>query len=121
MPHGFVTISRGHCLVIIGFFIPLVVEAGFDVIQPLEARAGNDIRLLKPQWGDRITMMGNINADVIAAGNEEQIRHEVVSKLQAAMQHGGYIYHIDHSVPPTVSLANYSLLIRLLKENGVYR
>ena len=37
------------------------------------------------------------------------------------MQRCGYIYHIDHSVPPTVSLANYSLLIRLLKENGVYR
>jgi uroporphyrinogen decarboxylase len=110
-----------HCDGDVREFMPLVVEAGFDVIQPLEARAGNDVRQLKPQWGDRITMMGNINADVIAGGNEEQIRHEVVSKLDAAMHHGGYIYHIDHSVPPTVSLANYSLLIRLLKEHGVYR
>jgi uroporphyrinogen decarboxylase len=110
-----------HCDGDVRDFMPLVVEAGFDVIQPLEARAGNDIRLLKPQWGDRTTLMGNINADVIAHGNEEQIRHEVISKLGAAMQHGGYIYHIDHSVPPTVSLTNYALLIRLLKEYGVYR
>jgi len=109
-----------HCDGDVREFVPLAVEAGFAVIQPLEARAGNDVRELKARWGDRIVFMGNINADVIARGGVEEIRAEVRSKLAAAMRGGGYIYHIDHSVPPTVSLENYTLLVRLLKEHGVY-
>lgn len=110
-----------HCDGDVRGFIPLVIEAGFDVIQPLEARVGNDVRELKRLWGDRITFMGNINADLIARGTPDEIRTEVTTKLKAAMEGGGYIYHIDHSVPPTVPLANYRLLVELLKEHGAYR
>ena len=97
-----------------------MIDAGFEVIQPLEARAGNDVRELKKLWGDRITLMGNINADVIADGDDDDIREEVLSKIVAAKKDGGYIYHIDHSVPPTVSLKNYTLLMALLHEHGHY-
>lgn len=109
-----------HCDGDVRSFIPHVIDAGFAVIQPLEARAGNDVRELKPLWGDRITLMGNIDADVIANGDETSIREEVMSKLSVAKPGGGYIYHIDHSVPPTVSLKNYSLLVALLQEHRPY-
>jgi len=105
-----------HCDGDVREFIPLVIESGFVAIEPLEARAGNDIRELKPLYGDRITFFGNINADVVANGTKEQIREEVVSKINLAKQGGGYMYHIDHSVPPTVSLENYSFLIKTIKE-----
>ena len=105
-----------HCDGDVREFIPLIIESGFEVIEPLEARAGNDVRQLKPLYGDKITFIGNINADVIANGTREQIREEVVSKVSVAKQGGGYIYHIDHSVPPTVSYENYRLLIETLRE-----
>lgn len=105
-----------HCDGDVREFIPLIIESGFQVIEPLEARAGNDVRLLKPLYGDRIAFMGNIDADVIAIGTREQIREEVISKVTAAKEGGGYIYHIDHSVPPTVSYNNYRLLIETLRE-----
>lgn len=105
-----------HCDGDVREFMPLVIESGFDAIEPLEARAGNDVRKLKALHGDRITFFGNINADVIASGTKEQIREEVTSKVNIAKQGGGYIYHIDHSVPPTISLENYSFLIKMLKE-----
>jgi len=109
-----------HCDGDVRDFLPLVIESGFHSIEPLEARAGNDVRLLKPLYGDKITFFGNINADIIAAGTEAQIREEVVSKVNCAKQGGGYMYHIDHSVPPTISFDNYRLLNRLLKEHGNY-
>ena len=109
-----------HCDGDVREFIPLIIESGFQAIEPLEARAGNDVRLLKPLYGDKITFFGNINADIIASGTETQIREEVISKVNCAKQGGGYMYHIDHSVPPTISLDNYRLLNRLLKENGKY-
>lgn len=50
-------------------------------------------------------------------GTKDEIREEVTSKVNAAKQGGGYMYHIDHSVPPTVSLENYRFLMSTLKEN----
>ena len=109
-----------HCDGDVRELIPLVIESGYDAIEPLEARAGNDVRLLKALYGDRITFYGNINADVVASGTQEEIREEVVSKVSVAKQGGGYIYGIDHSVPPTVSFDNYCKLIDVLKEVMYY-
>lgn len=105
-----------HCDGDVRNFIPLLIETGFDAIQPLEARSGNDVRELKKLYDNKITFFGNINSDVIARGTKEEIVNEVTSKVNAAKKDGGYIYHIDHSVPPTVSLENYRLLIKTLKE-----
>ena len=109
-----------HCDGDVREFIPLLIEAGFDCIQPLEARAGNDVRELKQLYGDRISFFGNIDMDVLATGDRAAITHEVVSKVQAAKGGGGYIYHSDHSVPPTVSLASYRLAVDLAREHGEY-
>ena len=109
-----------HCCGDARALIPLLIEAGFDCIQPLEARAGNDVRELKPLYGDRISFFGNTDMDVLARGNEDEIRHEVVSKVAAAKAGGGYIYHSDHSVPPTVSFASYGLAVELAREHGAY-
>lgn len=109
-----------HCDGDVSEFLPLLIEAGFDCIQPLEARAGNDVRDYKPLYGDRLCFFGNINMDVLATGNREAIEHEVVSKVQAARPGGGYIYHSDHSVPPTVSFADYSFAVELARKHGVY-
>lgn len=100
--------------------IPLLIEAGFDAIQPLEARAGNDVRQLKPLYGDQITFFGNIDMDVFASGDRGRILEEVVTKLEAAMPGGGYIYHSDHSVPPTVAFEDYAFAIQLTRQHGAY-
>ncbi|MDO8587540.1 MAG: hypothetical protein Q7T82_10930 [Armatimonadota bacterium] len=47
---------------------------------------------------------------------EEEIR----SKLAVAMRGGGYIFHSDHSVPPTVSFENYRYAMELVDEYGRY-
>lgn len=109
-----------HCDGDVRQFIPLLIEAGFDCIQPLEARAGNDVRELKPLYGAQIALFGNINMDVLARGDRDEIAYEVVSKVQAAKPGGGYIFHSDHSVPPTVSFSAYSLAIELARQHGEY-
>lgn len=107
-----------HCDGDVSQFLPLVIESGFDAIQPLEARAGNDVRVYKPLYGDRITFFGNMNMDVYATGDREAVREEVVSKITAAKTGGGYIHHSDHSVPPTVSFETYRYAQDLAREYG---
>ena len=100
-------------------FIPRLIEAGVQVLQPIEAKVGLDVRELKKEYGAHLTFMGNIDVQKMSASKAE-LEEEVRSKLAAAMPGGGYIYHSDHSVPSTVSLENYLTLQKLLSKYGRY-
>ncbi|MBI3911683.1 MAG: hypothetical protein HY320_12230 [Armatimonadetes bacterium] len=109
-----------HCDGDMRQFLPLLIEAGFDCVQPLEARCGNDVRELKRLYGTRIVFFGNISADVMAYGSDAEIEAEIAAKVTVAKEGGGYIYHSDHSIPPTVSLTRYTKVIQLVREHGAY-
>ncbi len=100
--------------------VPRLIDAGVQVLQPMEAKAGLDVRLLKQAYGRRLAFMGNIDATKMS-GTKEELEEEVRTKLEVAMAGGGYIYHSDHSVPPTVSFEQYLYLMNLLNKYGVYR
>jgi uroporphyrinogen decarboxylase len=99
--------------------IPDFIEAGFAAIQPLEAKTGMDVRKLKAEFGDRITLYGNIDVRKLS-GTRADIEEEISSKIPVAMKGGGYIFHSDHSVPPTVSWDNYCYAIELVDKYGRY-
>ena len=50
----------------------------------------------------------------------DDVEEEVVSKIQAAMAVGGYIFGVDHSVPNDVPLENFRFAIELVKRYGRY-
>jgi len=108
-----------HCDGNVNQYIPLIVKAGFTGMEPLEARAGNDVRDLKKKWAGKIILLGNISVEVLSSTKKE-IEKEVVSKVSIAKEGGGYVFKSDHSVPPTVSLENYSYAVKLAKEYGGY-
>jgi uroporphyrinogen decarboxylase len=99
--------------------IPRLIDAGIQVLQPLEAKAHLDVRELKREYGRDLTFMGNIDVQKMSASRAE-LEEEVRTKLEVAKQGGGYIYHSDHSVPPTVPLEKYVYLMELLHTYGSY-
>jgi uroporphyrinogen-III decarboxylase len=100
--------------------MPLYLEAGFDCLQPLEAKAGMDIRALCPQYGDRLAFMGNIDIMAMMNNDRERIEAEIVAKFAAGMATHGYAYHSDHSIPPQVSWETYRFIISLIDQHGCY-
>ena len=100
--------------------LDLYEQAGFDVLQPLEAKADMDIRRLVPERGDRLAFMGNVDVMVLATNDRDAIEAEVRAKLKAGMAKRRYIYHSDHSIPPQVSLDTYRFVIDLLDRHGTY-
>ena len=100
--------------------VPLYLEAGFDALQPLESKAGMDIRQLVPQYGPQLSFFGNIDIMVLITNDLERIEAEVRSKIEAGKQHNGYLYHSDHSVPPQVSWETYQAVIRMVEQYGDY-
>jgi uroporphyrinogen decarboxylase len=99
--------------------IPHFLDAGFAGLHPLEAKAGLHVHDLKARYGSRLVLLGNIDVRKLS-GTREEVEEEVVGKVLAAKENGGYIFHSDHSVPSSVSFANYRLAIELAKRYGAY-
>jgi len=108
-----------HCCGKVTEFVPLLIESGYACAQPLEARDRNDVRELKPLYGDQITLFGNISVDHLSTALE-QVDEEVEPKIRIAAKDGRYIFHSDHSVPPTVPLANFRRALELARKLGSY-
>jgi uroporphyrinogen decarboxylase len=96
-----------------------LIEAGIDGYNSLEVRAGLDVVQLKKQYGRRLAYNGNISVEVLERGNRDEIRAEVLRKLNAA-KGGGYIFQSDHSVSSSVSGATYDYIVKLVREYGRY-
>lgn len=100
--------------------LPSLLEGKIDALQPMEAKAGMDIRELAPLYGKDLTFFGNIDMTVAIRGDRDEVEHEVRSKLEAGMANKGYIYHSDHSVPPQVSWETYQWIIEWVDRYGNY-
>jgi uroporphyrinogen decarboxylase len=94
-----------------------LVDCGLDVINPLEAKSGLDVRRLKKRYGKELTFFGNIDVMAMSRSNEI-IEAELRQKLSVAKQGGGYIYHSDHSVPPDVSWERYRQIMDWVRRYG---
>jgi uroporphyrinogen decarboxylase len=103
----------------VGPLIPDFLEAGFAALHPLEAKAHLDVRDLKPKYGDRLVLFGNIDVRKLA-GSREDVEEEIRTKVTAAKPGGGYMFHSDHSVPSDVSFENYQFAIEMLRKYGKY-
>ena len=100
--------------------VPLYVEAGFDVLNPLEVKAGMDIYKLKKDFGDVLALWGGIDVRAIADPDPSVLEREIANKVPMAKQGGGYIFSSDHSIPDNVSLEQYEWMLELGHRYGTY-
>ena len=98
--------------------VPLYVEAGFDVLNPLEVKAGMDIFALKRDFGEVLTLWGGIDVRAIANPDPAVIEREIRDKVPMAKQGGGYVFSSDHSIPENVSLKQYEWMLELGRRYG---
>ena len=95
------------------------IEIGVDGYNPLEAKAGLDVVELRRQYGHGITFCGNSDIRIWEGGDPNQVRTEVLRKLNAA-RGGGYIFMSDHSVSSSVAGQTYDTIVKLVRQYGNY-
>lgn len=81
--------------------IPVWIEAGFNSCQPMEVAAGNDLPVLRDQFGRDMAFRGGIDKREIAKGGDA-IWKEII-RVQPVIDSGGYIPGCDHGVPSNVT------------------
>ncbi len=94
-----------------GFIEPLLpgmIEAGIDMLQAMEVKAGMDMLRINKLYGDRIGFMGNIDIRELISNDRARIDAELSKKILPLMKTGTpYILSSDHSTPPDVDFDSF--------------
>ncbi len=88
-------------------------SVGADGMFPLERQAGVDVSLYLSKQ-PRMAFLGHFDKMCMKNG-EEAMRREF-ERLLPSMREGKLIPSVDHQTPPDVSIENYRIYVRLLKE-----
>lgn len=103
-------------------FIPLFIEAGFDILNPVQCSAANmDPRHLKDTYGDRIVFWGGgvDTQKTLPFGSPAQVREEVLRRCEIFSKHGGFVFNTIHNIQAKTPVENIVAMIEAVREfNG---
>jgi len=99
----------------------LVNEVGIDGLHSIEPPAGMDIGWVKKTYGDRITLLGNIDcAHLLTFGTPEQVIEAVKEILRTASPGGGHVFSSSNSIHSGVNPETFQTMVNTVREFGTY-
>ncbi len=102
--------------------IPSFIEAGFDILNPVQvSAAGMDPRALKAEYGkDLVFWGGGVDTQkALAFGTPAEVREEVLRRCDAFAKDGGFVFNAVHNIQANVPAANVVAMFDAVREfNG---
>ena len=91
--------------------IPELIEIGLDVLNPIQP-ASMDPARLKREYGDRLCFWGSMDVQhTLPFGSREDVRNEVLNRLETLGRNGGLILGPTHNVQLDTPLENFWAMI----------
>lgn len=101
--------------------LPAILEAGADCIQAMEAKTGMNVVEMAREYKSKLCFMGNLDIRALESGDRAKIRGEWLGKLNGMKElRAPYIFMSDHSIPPSVKVADYEYALELYRDNCRY-
>lgn len=98
-----------------------LIDAGIDGLNPLEPSAAMDPFQIKRDYGDRITIIGNVDIiHLLAKGTPKQVEEYVKKLIRECAPGGGFIVSSGHSINPQVPFKNYDAMVKATFKYGSY-
>ena len=98
------------------------IEAGFDILNPVQCSAeGMEPRRLKDEYGEEIAFWGGgvDTQKTLPFGTPEEVRKEVLERLEIFAPGGGYVFNPIHNIQPKTPVENILAMFEALREfNG---
>jgi uroporphyrinogen decarboxylase len=102
-------------------FIPYFIEAGFDILNPVQPRAkGMDPAALKAEFGSEIAFLGGVDVQQTMRGPVEGVRAEVRQRIDEMGPGGGFVLAPSHNFGDDVPLENILAFFETAHEYGLY-
>lgn len=98
--------------------IPILLEAGFVGLHPLENKAGCDPVELAEQFGDRLIFVGGFDVRIFETNDRALIASKIESLLQEIKaREVGYVFGSDHTITPLVKYDTYRFALDVFEQN----
>jgi hypothetical protein len=100
-------------------FVPLMIEAGFDILNPVQCSAANmSPEHLKSAYGDRITFWGGgvDTQKTLPFGTPDQVRAEVRHRCEVFAPGGGFVFNTIHNVQARTPVENIVAMLGAVAE-----
>jgi hypothetical protein len=100
--------------------LPAFVEAGFDILNPVQcSSAGMDPSMLKQRFGDHLVFWGGgvDTQRTLPFGTPEEVRKEVAERIRILGKGGGFVFNTIHNVQAGVSAENLLALYETVRES----
>lgn len=99
-------------------FIPLFLEAGFDILNPVQvSAAGMDPEVLKGTYGDRLSFWGGgvDTQKTLAFGSPAEVREQVRRHCAIFSRGGGYVFNAVHNVQARTPVENIVAMFQAVR------
>ncbi|MCJ7552217.1 MAG: methyltransferase, partial [Anaerolineae bacterium] len=103
--------------------IPEFIEAGFDILNPVQCSAADmDPLMLKETFGKDVTFWGGgvDTQKTLPFGTQDEVRAEVRERLRIFGPDGGFVFNTIHNVQPLSPVANMLAVYETVRESGKY-
>lgn len=102
--------------------IPELIEAGFDILNPVQWTAqGMNRQEIKSTYGDNIILWGGgiDTQKTLPFGSANDVYKEALETLKIFGKNGGYIFNTIHNIQPGVPVENVAALAEAVRKyNG---
>jgi uroporphyrinogen-III decarboxylase len=103
--------------------IPDIIEAGFDILNPVQTSAANmDPTVLKTRFGDHVTFWGGgvETQRTLPFGTPDEVCAEVRERLHVFGKGGGFVFNPIHNVQAKVPIENLLAMYETVRDYGHY-
>jgi uroporphyrinogen-III decarboxylase len=100
-------------------FIPGLIEAGFDILNPVQcSAAGMDPAGLKAAWGDKLVFWGGgvDTQHTLPFGTESQVREQVLRRCEIFARSGGFVFNSVHNIQAGTPVENIVAMLEAVAE-----
>ncbi len=108
-----------HCCGAITTLVPLFIEAGFDVVNPVQISAkGMDREILKREYGAHLVFWGGgvDTQKTMPFGTPDEVRAEVTESCRVFSRDGGYVFNAVHNVQAKSPTENVVAMIEAVRD-----
>ncbi len=102
--------------------LPLIIEAGFDAVNPMERKArDNDPFVFAEKYGDKLAFVGGLDTRVFETNDKDIIRREVTDYIEGMKARGArLIFASDHSITSNTHYDSYQYAVQVYREHMMY-
>lgn len=103
--------------------IPDIIEAGFDILNPVQTSAAHmDPSVLKSRFGDQVIFWGGgvDTQRTLPFGTPDEVRSQVRERLEIFGKGGGFVFNPIHNVQAKVPVENLLAMYETVRECGWY-